>query len=137
MMSDQTTTPDEPTLADGDGGDTEPPADGGSRRFKFPTALTVLALVLLVVWVASFFIPSGAYKIDPETGGPVPGSYHRLPNCGEHAVEPCVDKSLPAQFRLLWRAPPNGLYGVQSSKTQYVSADEEGFLYGSAQIFFF
>jgi uncharacterized ion transporter superfamily protein YfcC len=133
-------TPD-PSSSDpgGTDGDGPPPEDsGGAKQVKFPTALTVLAIVLGVVWLASFFIPSGIYLTDPKTGGPVPGSYHELPECG-HAVEgePCVDKSLVSQFRLLWRAPPNGLYGVQSTTTQYVSADEEGFLYGSAQIFFF
>ena len=117
--------------------DTAPPQDG-ARKLKFPTALTVLAIVLGIVWLASFFIPSGAYKIDPETGGPVPGSYQELPKCSEVPEgQLCVDKSVVAQFKLLWRAPPNGLYGVESTETHYVSADENGFLYGSAQIFFF
>jgi uncharacterized ion transporter superfamily protein YfcC len=118
----------------------EPPDEGGTtnRRFKFPTALTVLAIVLGVVWVASFFIPAGVYDNDPETGGPVPGSYHELPNCDNApAGELCSNKSLSHQFGLLWRAPPNGLYGVESASTRQVSADEEGFLYGSAQIFLF
>ena len=49
------------------------------RKFKFPTAFTVLAGVLLLVWIASFFVPAGAYKSD--TGGaPVPGTYHKLPS---------------------------------------------------------
>ena len=124
---------DPPDSAD----DAQSPA-GAPRKLKFPTALTVLAIVLGVVWLASFFIPSGAYQIDPETGGPVPGSYQELPKCSDAADgQACVDKSVSAQFTLLWRAPPNGLYGVQSTETQYVGADEEGFLYGSAQIFFF
>jgi uncharacterized ion transporter superfamily protein YfcC len=117
---------------DGDSTDEAPP-----RRFKFPTALTVLAIVLGVVWLASFFIPSGRYQLDPETKGPVPGTYQELPVCNEAEAAPCVDKSLAAQFRLLWRAPPNGLYGVESTTSGYVSADEEGVLYGSAQIFLF
>jgi uncharacterized ion transporter superfamily protein YfcC len=123
------------------GGDApEPPADptdGGRRAFRFPTALTVLALVLLIVWLASFFIPSGRYQLDAETRGPVPGTYHELPICSTDERQPCVDKSLAAQVRLLWRAPPNGLYGVESTESGYVSADEEGVLYGSAQIFLF
>ena len=143
-MADDLTVDDEPG-ADVEGAgpptddDATTPSEGdGAKRMKFPTALTVLAIVLGVVWLASFFIPSGAYKIDPETGGPVPGSYQELPECKDAKPDqPCVDKSIAAQFKLLWRAPPNGLYGVQSTTTQYVSADEEGFLYGSAQIFFF
>jgi len=121
----------------GDGG-VKVESDDAPKRIKFPTALTVLAVVLGVVWLASFFIPSGVYSLDPDTGGPVPGSYHELPECSDAtADQQCVDKSIAAQFQLLWRAPPTGLYGVESSTTHYVSADEEGFLYGSAQIFFF
>jgi hypothetical protein len=51
-----------------------------TRRLKFPSALTVLAIVLVATWVASssFVIPSGVYELD-ETGAPVPGSYRELP----------------------------------------------------------
>ncbi|WP_421120973.1 YfcC family protein [Aquihabitans daechungensis] len=116
---------------------TDGSGEAAPKRMKFPTALTVLAIVLGVVWLASFFIPSGVYELD-DTGGPVPGTYQELPECADAAPDvQCVDKSIAAQFKLLWRAPPTGLYGVQSTSTQYVSADEEGFLYGSAQIFFF
>ena len=108
-----------------------------ASRFKFPTALTVLALVLALVWIASFLIPSGVYDLDAETGSPVPGTYHELPSCSNVGEgEPCVDKSLVSQFTKLWAAPPSGLYGVQSD-TGYVSPDETGILYGSAQIFLF
>ena len=61
-----------------------PPAEP-ARKFKFPTAFTVLAAVLLLVWIASFFIPAGRYTTDPQTGAPVPGTYHELPSCS--AVE--------------------------------------------------
>lgn len=107
------------------------------RAIRFPTAFTVLALVLLLVWIASFFIPSGSYEIDPETGGPIPGSYRELPSCdtvGEG--EQCIDKSLGAQFTRLWTAPPNGLYGIQDEAGE-VGADLSGILFGSAQIFLF
>jgi hypothetical protein len=59
-----------------------PTEDGSApppKRLKFPTALTVLAIILAVVWVASFFIPSGFYQLDPSTGGPIPGTYRELP----------------------------------------------------------
>jgi uncharacterized ion transporter superfamily protein YfcC len=108
-----------------------------ARRFKFPTALTVLALVLLVVWLASFAIPSGVYDLDPETASPVPGTYHELPECGGgETTELCIDKSLRTQFDKLWDAPPSGLYGIES-ETRFVSPDEVGVLYGSAMIFLF
>jgi uncharacterized ion transporter superfamily protein YfcC len=53
-----------------------------SRRFKFPTAFTVLAIVLVVVWVASFFIPAGLYKTNA-AGEPIPGTYHQLSSCSD------------------------------------------------------
>jgi uncharacterized ion transporter superfamily protein YfcC len=63
-------------------GSTEEPA----KKFKFPTAFTVLAIVLLLVWIASFFVPAGRYDTNPSTGSPVPGTYHKLPSCGAVAA---------------------------------------------------
>lgn len=107
------------------------------KAIRFPTAFTVLAIVLLAVWIASFFIPSGTYETDDETGSPIPGSYRELPSCdavGEG--QPCIDKSLGAQFTRLWTATPNGLYGIQDDVGN-VGADLSGVLFGSAQIFLF
>ena len=146
-----------------------PEAPAG-KRFKFPTAFTVLAGVLLLVWIASFFVPAGVYKADPVTGAPAPGTYHELPSCSAPAAtapaiqadsptesgqaptdaesapgatitageagQPCVDTSFSFRFKQLWDSPPNGLYGVESSKG-FVGPWEEGFLYGSAAIFLF
>jgi hypothetical protein len=105
-------------------GPIEPPKE--PTRMRFPTAFTVLAVVLLVVWGLSFVIPSGTYQTDPETGGPKPGTYQQV-----H-----VDKSLPHQFYKLWNAPTNGLYGIENDKGN-VSVDNSGTLYGAAQIFLF
>jgi uncharacterized ion transporter superfamily protein YfcC len=146
----------------------EPPGEPPEERkgkFKFPTAFTVLAAVLLLVWIASFFVPAGAYQADPQTGAPVPGTYRELPSCTPDsprtpllprrreastqletpappatpdvsADEACVDTSFTFRFKQLWDSPPNGLYGVESSQG-FVGPWEEGFLYGSAAIFFF
>jgi uncharacterized ion transporter superfamily protein YfcC len=115
------------------------PPDGDAeprKAFKFPTAFTVLAAVLLLVWVATFFVPAGAYDLD-RSGSPKPGTYHRLPSCSdvEQNVQ-CVDTSLAFRFKQLWDSPPNGLYGVEGSGG-LVGADESGVLYGSAPIFLF
>ena len=147
-----------------------PPAPAEpKKKFKFPTAFTVLAAVLLLVWIASFFIPAGRYKTNATTGAPIPGTYHELPSCsavlaggtalvvdspGETGTAPadaqsapgakvtpdpgfnCVDTAFTYRFKQLWNAPPNGLYGVEASNG-FVGPWEEGFLYGSAAIFFF
>jgi uncharacterized ion transporter superfamily protein YfcC len=111
-----------------------------TRGMKFPTALTVLGIILLVIWVAAFFIPSGVYEVDEN--GPVPGTYQELPTCaaGETPIQAggtCVDKGFVNMFKLLWIATPNGLYGVENADNGFVTAYELGFLYGSAQIFLF
>ncbi len=104
---------------------------------RFPTAFTVLAIVLLVVWGLTFVIPSGYYEINPKTGGPEPGTYTELPDCGEVSGDtPCANKSFIHQFNKLWAAPTNGLYGIENAKGN-VDVDNVGFLYGAAQIFLF
>src|SRR2546430_1994031 len=62
------------------------PEESPSKKFKFPTAFTVLAAVLLLVWIAAFFIPAGRYDTTPTSGAPVPGTYHELPSCSAVAA---------------------------------------------------
>ncbi|HET8785597.1 MAG TPA: hypothetical protein VFM38_08180 [Candidatus Limnocylindrales bacterium] len=113
------------------------PGDTPPKKLKFPTAFTVLAAVLLLVWVASFVVPAGSYQTDPKTGGPKPGTYAELPSCSEaKGDEKCVETSFDQRLKQLWIAPPNGLYGIENDRG-FVSADESGFLYGSAMIFLF
>lgn len=118
-------------------GITPAPGEAPTKKLKFPTAFTVLAAVLVLVWVASFFVPAGAYQTDPKTGGPVPGSYHHLPSCSQATGGAlCVETSFDQRLKQLWIAPPNGLYGVENNRG-FVGADETGTLYGSAMIFLF
>src|SRR5687767_14313976 len=115
--------------------ESQDPTEPKPRRF--PTAFTVLAIVLLAVWGLSFIIPSGTYETDPETGGPKPGTYSELPSCddADKGVE-CVDKSVPEQLQELWTSVPNGLYGIENRRGD-VDPFNSGFLYGSAMIFLF
>lgn len=113
------------------------PAPAATAR-RFPAALTVLAGILVVLWLVAFFVPAGVYDLDPDSGAPIPGSYRELPDCGDAPDgELCSDDSLGARFGQLWRATPNGLYGIENADTRLVGADESGGLYGSAQIFLF
>src|SRR5947208_16528241 len=64
----------------------EGPPGAPAKKFKFPTAFTVLAAVLLLVWIASFFVPAGRYDTSASTGAPVPGTYHKLPSCSAVAA---------------------------------------------------
>jgi uncharacterized ion transporter superfamily protein YfcC len=125
------------TRAEGPVVSEQPRAPEERKKLRFPTAFTVLAAVLVLVWVASFFVPAGAYKLDAKTAGPVPGTYHELPSCSNaKGDELCVETAFDQRFKQLWIAPSNGLYGIENSRG-FVSADEQGFLYGSAMIFLF
>ena len=73
-------------------GDSGAPSESEGKRFSFPSALTVLALVLLFVWLAAFLIPSGTYQLD-EAGSPIAGTYEEISSCdGADEGTPCVDK---------------------------------------------
>lgn len=98
----------------------------GRRRLVFPSALTVLAAVTLLVWLAALILPSGAYNLDAD-GRPVPGTFHP------------VESTLSFGDRLmqLFLAPVNGLYGVQSGETRFIGPYESGELYGAAGVFLF
>lgn len=97
------------------------------RKFTFPSAFSVLFGVTVMVWLLAFIIPTGAYRVSEETGGPVPGSYE------------AVDSGLSFTDRLmqLFMAPVNGLYGVESSETGFIGPYEVGELFGAAGVFLF
>ncbi|MFI8437793.1 YfcC family protein [Streptomyces sp. NPDC079020] len=101
----------------------KPPA---GKKFVFPSALTILAIVTLAVWALAFLIPSGAYDRDKD-GSPVQGTYHRV-DSGQSFVDRLND---------LFLSPVNGLYGVQDQQTGQVGPDLSGELYGSAGVFLF
>ncbi|MGP3987012.1 YfcC family protein [Streptomyces sp. 3N207] len=96
------------------------------RGFTFPSALTVLVIVTLLVWAVAFFVPSGSYERGAD-GAPRQGTYHREPS----------GLSLLDRFTDLFLSPVNGLYGVQDSRTGQVGPDLAGELYGAAGVFFF
>ncbi|WP_019547569.1 YfcC family protein [Streptomyces sulphureus] len=102
----------------------ELPADEGA--FRFPSALTVLAVVTLAVWALAFVVPSGSYRRTAD-GAPEQGTYHRTE----------AGLSFADRLKDLFLAPVNGLYGVQDTRTGAVSPDATGELYGSAGVFLF
>ena len=98
------------------------PAEEKARAF--PSALSILTLVIVGVWIAAFFIPAGQYKFEGRS--PIPGSYHQIEaplDTGERIVD-------------LLLSPINGLYGIQNADGQ-VGPFNSGTLLGSAQVFLF
>lgn len=102
------------------------PQQKPKKKFEFPGAVTVLALVTLLVWLLTLVLPSGAYELD-ETGAPIPGTYH--------AVESSL--SFGERVAQLLLAPVNGLYGVQDAASGLVGPDFAGILFGSVGVVLF
>jgi uncharacterized ion transporter superfamily protein YfcC len=77
------------------------------RRFKFPTAFTILFFVLVLVWILTFIIKPGTYSYVSCDGGspkPIPGTFQSIK----------VEHSLQERIYDLWLAPVNGLYGIRT-----------------------
>ncbi len=98
-----------------------------SRGFHFPSAFTVLFGVTIAVWLLAFFVPTGKYKTNADSGRPVPGSYHHIDS----------GLSLVDRVYQLFMAPVNGLYGVKNATTGFISPYESGELFGAAGVFLF
>ena len=110
-MSKQTPTPQEP-----------PP----KKRFEFPSAVTTLAIVTVLVWIAALFIPAGQYAIDAD-GSPIPGTYQRIES-------PLDNAALVEQLVL---APVNGIYGLLSPVGGTVDTRTVGRLFGQIGVIVF
>ncbi len=77
-------------------------AEPEKKGFQFPSTMTVLIIVTLLVWLAAFVIPSGTYERS-DAGVPEPGSYREIDSpqdFGERVGD-------------FFLAPVNGLYGLQ------------------------
>jgi uncharacterized ion transporter superfamily protein YfcC len=101
-------------------------AEPEKKGFEFPSTMTVLILVTLLVWIAAFLIPSGTYQHD-EAGVPQPGSYQRIDSpqdFGERVGD-------------FFLAPVNGFYGLQNPETGVVHPFGIGRLFGAVGVFAF
>jgi uncharacterized ion transporter superfamily protein YfcC len=101
-------------------------AEPEKKGFQFPSTMTVLILVTLLVWIAAFLIPSGTYEHD-ENGVPTPGSYREIDSpqdFGERVGD-------------FFLAPVNGLYGLQNPETGTVVPFGAGTLFGAVGVFMF
>jgi uncharacterized ion transporter superfamily protein YfcC len=92
----------------------------------FPAPITILTFVLVFVWIATFFIPSGEYKHDA-SGSPIANSFRY--------VESPLDFEGRVEDLLL--APINGMYGIQDPETGQVGPVNKGAMFGSVGVFLF
>lgn len=93
------------------------------KGFKFPTAYTVLFILLILVVIATWVIPAGQYDKN-EDGEPIPGSYHEVESNPQRIL---TDGLL---------APVNGMYGIEGEDGS-VSVYNSGDLYGAIDVALF
>jgi len=105
----------------------EPSAQGPSaeskRSFTFPSAYTILFLLLIVVTILTWIIPAGQYDYTSD-GSPIPGTYHAVPQNPQRLVQGA------------FLGPIDGMYGLKDS-TGNVSANNSGSLYGAINVALF
>src|SRR5947199_3691624 len=97
-----------------------PPA---RRQVAFPSAYTILFLLLAVMAVLTWVIPAGQYDRGAD-GEPVPGTYHLVPQNPQKLLSGTL------------LAPISGTYGIQSAEGN-VSPSNTGTLYGAINVALF
>jgi uncharacterized ion transporter superfamily protein YfcC len=100
-----------------------PEAESGQRKFTFPSAYTILFLLLIVMAVLTWIIPAGRYDLNAD-GAPIPGTYHNVPQNPQKI------------FSGTLLAPITGTYGIQSADGD-VSPYNTGTLYGAINVALF
>ncbi len=115
-----TITPPPDEAAPLPGSTPEPP----ERRFRLPSAYTILFALIIVTALATWIVPAGRYALDPE-GSPIPGSYQEV---GSSPSRILVDSL---------KAPINGLYGVEDAETGNIDVYNSGSLFGAIDVALF
>ena len=92
-------------------------------RFTLPSAYTILFALIVVMAIATWIIPAGAYKLDKE-GAPIPGTYHQVAGDPQRIL---VDSLT---------APINGLYGIEDAAGK-ISYYNSGVLFGAIDVALF
>jgi len=93
------------------------------KKFTFPSAFTILFLLLVVIALATWIVPAGSYDYDAE-GSPIPGTYHE--------VEPNPQALLSSALK----GPISGMYGIQDD-TGNVDVWNYGELFGAIDVAMF
>src|SRR6478609_4139128 len=93
------------------------------HRFALPSAYTILFALIVLMAIATWLIPAGAYQLD-KAGAPIPGTYHEVAG---HPQRILIDSLT---------APINGLYGIENSKGN-ISYYNSGTLFGAIDVALF
>src|SRR5499433_3625668 len=96
------------------------------QKFEFPSAVTTLAIVTVLVWMGALFIPAGQYATDAD-GSPIPGTYRRIES----------PLTFGERVEQLILAPVNGIYGLLSPARGFVDTQTVGRLFGQIGVIVF
>jgi uncharacterized ion transporter superfamily protein YfcC len=91
--------------------------------FTFPSAYTILFLLIIVFTILTWIIPAGKYNVDA-SGNLIPGTYHTVARNGQKF------------FTGALQAPANGMYGIQDSAGT-IGPYNVGVLYGAIDVALF
>lgn len=98
-------------------------AEESRHKFTFPTAFTILFLLLVLIALATWVIPAGAYELD-ESGAPIPGTYQQVPSNPQKLLVSAL------------MGPINGMYGIEDA-TGNVNVWNSGELFGAIDVALF
>jgi uncharacterized ion transporter superfamily protein YfcC len=93
------------------------------KKFTFPSAFTILFILLVVIALATWIVPAGSYDYDPD-GAPIPGTYHAVPANPQKLLVSAL------------KGPINGMYGIQD-ETGNVDVWNYGELFGAIDVAMF
>ncbi len=92
-------------------------------RFTLPSAYTILFALIVLMALATWLIPAGAYELDQE-GAPIPGTYAEVDGDPQRILLDSLT------------APINGLYGIEDADGK-ISYYNEGALFGAIDVALF
>ena len=93
------------------------------KKFEFPSAFTILFLLLILIAAATWLIPAGSYDYT-DTGEPVPGTYHEVPANPQQLLASAL------------KGPINGMYGIEDASGN-VDVWNSGELFGAIDVAMF
>jgi uncharacterized ion transporter superfamily protein YfcC len=94
-----------------------------ARKFTFPTAFTILFILLILIALATWIIPAGAYQVDAD-GAPIPGTYQQVPSNPQKLLISAL------------MGPINGMYGIEDAAGN-VNVWNSGELFGAIDVALF
>jgi len=93
------------------------------KKFSFPTAFTILFILLILIALATWIIPAGSYDYNAD-GEPIPGTYHQVPSNPQKLLASAL------------KGPINGMYGIEDD-TGNVDVWNYGELFGAIDVAMF